>query len=136
MRRREFIARVAGAAVASPFAAFAQASARRPLVAVLINGSLANAYLLNSFLQGMQELGYVEEREIDIAFRYAGGDLSRLPEFAIDLARLKPAVFVTGNVVATLAIKQATASIPIVNPSVMDPVGLAWPPASPGQEAK
>jgi putative tryptophan/tyrosine transport system substrate-binding protein len=125
MRRREFMARVAGAAVASPFAAFAQASAaRRPLVAVLINGSSANAYLLKSFLQGMQEFGYVEGRDIDVAYRYADGDLSRLPDLAIDLAHLKPAVFVTGNVVATLAIRQANTSIPIVNPSVMDPVGF------------
>jgi putative tryptophan/tyrosine transport system substrate-binding protein len=135
MKRREFIARMAGAAVAaSPFAAFAQASTGRPLVAVLINGSLANAYLLDSFLQGMHELGYVEGRDIDIACRYADGDLSRLPELATELAHREPAVFVTTTLPATLAIKQATAVIPIVNPSVMDPVdfGLAASVPRPG----
>jgi hypothetical protein len=79
-------------------------------------------YLLNSFLQHARTR-VRKGRDFDIAHHYADGDLSRLPDLAIDLAQLEPAVFVTGNVVATPAIKQATTSIPIVNPSLSDPVG-------------
>jgi putative tryptophan/tyrosine transport system substrate-binding protein len=126
MRRREFIAFVGGAAVASPFATFAQVSTPRPLVAVLMGGSSTNTYLLESFLHGMQDLGYVEGRDIDIACRYAHGDLSRMSDLANDLAQLNPKVFVTATVNGTLAIKQATTSIPIVNPTLNDPVGFGF----------
>jgi putative tryptophan/tyrosine transport system substrate-binding protein len=125
MRRREFIAFVGVAAAASPLATSAQVSSPRPLVAVLLGGSSTNTFLLDSFLHGMNDLGYVEDRDIDIACRYAHGDLSRMSDLANDLAQLKPKVFVTGTVNGTLAIK-ATTSIPIVNPTLNDPVGFGF----------
>jgi hypothetical protein len=66
-----------------------------------MGGSATNTYLLDSFLQGMQDLGYVEGRDVDIACRYAHGDLSRMSDLANDLVQLKPKVFVTGTVNGT-----------------------------------
>jgi putative ABC transport system substrate-binding protein len=134
MRRREFTTVLCAAVVAGPFSAFAQVPAPRPVVAVLLGGSSTNALVLNSFVQGMQELGYVEGRDIDIASRYAEGDLTRMSALATELIRYKPAVFVTGTLAGTLAIKQTAATIPIVNPSIADPIafGLVESQARPG----
>jgi putative ABC transport system substrate-binding protein len=78
MRRREFISTLSGALIALPRAAMTQVAAKRPLVAVLIAASsTAGARYLSGFPQGLKELGYVEGRNIDIAYRYADGDLAR-----------------------------------------------------------
>ena len=125
MKRRRFISLFAGAIIAWPFAASAQVSARRPTVAVLVGASSANARkVLSGFSEGMQELGYVEGRDVDIVSRYADGDLAALPALANELAQLNPGVFVTATLPGTRAIKQATTAIPIVNPALTDPVGF------------
>ena len=100
----------------------AQVAAKRPLVAVLSSvTSIAAAHLLSGFRQGLQELGYVEGRNIDIVHRYADGDLTRIPALADELVRLKPEVIVCETNAATVAFKQATTTIPIVN------AGLNYP---------
>jgi putative ABC transport system substrate-binding protein len=125
MKRREFIALV-GVVVAWPCPVFAQVSAPRPIVAILVAGPSTNVSrgVLNAFLEGMQKLGYVEGRDVDIVYRFADGDLARMPALANELLRLMPAAFVTATIAGTLAIKQATAAIPIVNPALADPVGF------------
>jgi len=124
MRRREFISLVGGAAVAWPRAVIAQGSPRRALVAVLSTITSTTAAHWSGFSQGLQELGYVEGRNIDIVYRYADGDQEPLPMLAAELVRLKPDVIVTGSTNATLAVKQATATIPIVSPLLTDPIGF------------
>jgi putative tryptophan/tyrosine transport system substrate-binding protein len=127
MNRRAFISLLSGTVFFWPFAAFAQVLAHRPLVAVLIGGSSTNVSVRevqNGFVQAMQDHGYVEGRDIAIVYRYADGDLKRMPALANELIRLMPAVFVTATIAGTLAIKQATATIPIVNPALTDPVGF------------
>ena len=126
MRRREFIAAL-GVAAVWPTVGSAQTVGSRPLVAVLLGGSSsASAIFLNSFAQGMRELGYVEGRNFNIVSRYAEGDLTRMPALAEDLVRLEPKVLVTSTTTGTLAIKRATASIPIVNSALNDPIALGW----------
>src|SRR5262245_53704144 len=135
MRRREFISLVGGAVVAWPRGVIGQVSPRRALVAVLSGGSSAPlTHVLSGFSQGLQELGYVEGQNIDIVYRYADGDLERLPLLADELVRLKPDVIVTGSTNATLAVKQATAAIPIVCTALTDPaaLGLVESQARPG----
>src|SRR5262245_30455750 len=135
MKRREFISLAGGAAFAWPSAVVAQISPRRALVTVLSSvSSTAAARNVSSFSQGLQELGYVEGRNIDIVWRYADGGLARLPLLADELVRLKPDVIVTGSTNATLAVKQATAMIPIVSVVPTDPVafGLVESQARPG----
>jgi hypothetical protein len=65
MRRREFIA-LLGCGVTWPVTGSPQSPTARPLVAILIGESSTSAIFLNSFILGMQELGYVEGRNVDI----------------------------------------------------------------------
>jgi putative ABC transport system substrate-binding protein len=126
MKRREFISLVGGTVVAWPRAVIAQVSPRRALVAVLSTGSSAPiAHFLTGFSQGLQELGYVEGQNIDIVYRYADGDQERIPLLADELVRLKPnVIIVTGSTDAVLAVKQATATIPIVSTVLSESAAL------------
>jgi putative tryptophan/tyrosine transport system substrate-binding protein len=78
----------------------------------------------SAFAQRLQELGYVKGRDYEIEYRYADGDLARLPKLADELIRLKPSVILVTSSPAAVAAKQATATIPIVAASVVDPVSL------------
>jgi putative ABC transport system substrate-binding protein len=128
MRRRELIALIGGAA-AWPLAGRGQPSAEalsgRPTVGFLAAGSkAANRQFYDRFPQGMRELGYVEGHDYEIAYRYADGDLARLPALAQELVRLAPNVIVAAPGSAVLAARKATASIPIVGINMFDPVGM------------
>src|SRR5262249_57081117 len=81
-----------------------------------------------------EEVGYVAGSEVDIAYRYADGDLARGPGLADEMVRLKPDFVVTTNTQLAIAIKQATSSIPIVAANITDPVafGLVASHARPG----
>jgi putative ABC transport system substrate-binding protein len=137
MQRREFITLIGGAAAGAFFPCIgeAQVSTRRPVVAVLHGQSpKAAAHTLAPFAQRMQELGYVAGRDVDIQYRYMEGDLARLPAIVEELLRLTPDVVVAGNTQATIAMRQATTTIPIVSPAFTDPValGLVASHAKPG----
>ena len=136
MRRRQFISLVGGAVVAWPRAVIAQVSLRRALVAVLSTASSTTAASWSGFSQGLQELGYLEGRDIDVVYRFAEGDQQRLFLLANELVRLKPDVIMTGSTDATLAVKLATETIPIVCTVMTDPVafGLVESQARPGRQ--
>jgi putative ABC transport system substrate-binding protein len=124
MRRREFIGLVGGAA-AWPLVARAQQPAKVPRIGYLAPGS-ASAGLLardEAFRQGLQELGYVDGRNIVIEYRYADGQFDRLPRLAAELIQLKVDVIVAVVTQASLAARNATRTIPIVMAGVSDPVG-------------
>ena len=73
----------------------------------------------------LRERGYIEGQNIATEYRYAEGKLDRLPELAAELVRLKVDVIVAaGGTPAILAAKNATGAIPIVFPTVSDPVAL------------
>ena len=78
---------------------------------------------LDAVRQGLRELGYVEGKNIVIEYRYAEGELDRLPVLAAELVRLKVNVIVAGGPQATRAAKEATITIPIVMTFDNDPVG-------------
>jgi len=78
---------------------------------------------LAAFQQGLQELGYLEGKNIVIEQRYAGGKFERLPELAAELVRLKVDVILAGGAPAAHAAKQITTTIPIVMGNAADPVG-------------
>jgi hypothetical protein len=89
MKRREFIT-LLGCAAAWPLTARAQASAPRPLVAILtLNSASSVAPRLRGFLEEMKTRGYVVGRDFDIAERYADGQLERLPVIADELSKPK-----------------------------------------------
>jgi ABC-type uncharacterized transport system substrate-binding protein len=77
----------------------------------------------DAFRQGLRELGYVEEKNITIEYRYAAGKLDRYPALAAELLGLKVDVIVTGGPGPTRAAKAATSTIPIVMAQDTDPVG-------------
>jgi putative ABC transport system substrate-binding protein len=137
MRRRQFIALLGGAAI-WPLATcigFAQISPKKTLIGFLGPGSkAANGRYYSGLPLGMGELGYVEGRDYVLAYRYADSDVTRLPSLAEELVRLKPDVIVASTSAAALAVKQATAGIPIVGINLIEPVkmGLVISEARPG----
>jgi putative tryptophan/tyrosine transport system substrate-binding protein len=102
----------------------AQQSNKVPRIGYLTGASVsAFAARTEAFRQGLRGLGYVEEKNIVIEYRYGDGKTDRLNQFAAELARLKVDVIVTGGSPATLSAKEATVTIPIVMGSDADPVG-------------
>jgi putative ABC transport system substrate-binding protein len=123
MRRRVFIAGL-GSAAAWPVVARGQQSAI-PVIGYLSPGSAAVGPLArhDAFQEGLRELGYVEGKNVAIAFRFAGGKFDRLAELAAELVELRVDVMVSVVTQASLAAKNATSTIPVVMVSVGDPVG-------------
>ena len=79
---------------------------------------------LEAFRQGLRERGYVEGQNIAIDYRYAEGEIDRLPALAAELVRLKVDVIVVSSTPAVSAAKNATKEIPIVFHTIGDPVAL------------
>ena len=114
MRRREFIAVFGAATAALPFAAYAQQ--RTPVVGFLSSRSPGeSAQLVAAFQQGLKETGYIEGRDVQIAFRWAEGRYDRLSDLAAQLVQAQVAVITSvGGSVTALAVKSVTQTIPIV----------------------
>jgi putative ABC transport system substrate-binding protein len=89
---------------------------------------------LEAFRQGLRDLGYTEEKNILIEYRYTESELDRIRSLVVDLVQLKVDVLVSGNLVTIRAAKQATKTIPIVMVVAIDPVaaGLVDSLARPG----
>ncbi len=83
-------------------------------------------HLTKAFDEGLRELGYVEGRNIVIERRFAQGKQERLPALAAEIVRLKVDVIVTGANPVIAAVKQATATIPVVMAVSRDPVGAGF----------
>ena len=90
--------------------------------------------LVEAFRQGLRDLGYIEGKNIQVEYRYAEGNLKRIPGLVAELVELKVDVLVTGNLPAVRAAKQATKTIPIVMVLSVDPVatGIVDSLARPG----
>jgi ABC-type uncharacterized transport system substrate-binding protein len=136
MRRRDFLAAVAGSAVGSPPSRAAQR--RDPVIGYLYAGSLAGLPddVKKAFWQALAEFGYERGRNVSIEFRQAHNDLSRLPELALDLVRRGVSVIIVpGSMEAVDAARSATTSIPIIfSNAATDPVraGLVASLSRPG----
>jgi putative tryptophan/tyrosine transport system substrate-binding protein len=123
IKRREFIAGVAGAA-AWPLAARGQQAAMPVIGYLSARAASENPQYLLTFLQGLREAGYVEGQNVLVEYRWADGQYDRLPALTIDLVSRRVAViFALDNASAQVA-KPASATIPIVFAVGADPVNL------------
>ena len=111
--------------------AMAQHTRRR--VGYLAGGS-ANSQNIEAFRDGLREARWIEGYNILIDYRFADGNIERLPMLAAELVRLGATVIIAGPTPAALAAKNASATIPVVMWGVGDPVvvGLVASPARPG----
>ena len=90
------------------------------------------------FLQGLQEIGWATDRNIQIDYRWAVGQAELYRKYAAELVALQPDVLVTTVTDCVRALQQVTRTIPIVFTSVIDPVGsgLITSLSHPGGNAK
>ena len=110
---------------ASLLPAAAQPLEKAPRVGFLGPRTRSNdAGVVDAFLQGLRNLGWVEGKTIVIEYRWAEGRLERLPDLAAELVRLKVDVILAGSSAVAVAARNATATIPIVMATGGDPVGL------------
>jgi len=135
MDRRAFIFGIAFGLATWSLAAKAQQAGKVSRIGYLGTSTPAlERHLIEAFRRELRDLGYIEGQNIVIVYRWAEGQDDRLPGLAADLVNHKPDVIVTSGTPGTLAVKQATTTIPIVMTSSSDPVqvGLVASLARPG----
>jgi putative tryptophan/tyrosine transport system substrate-binding protein len=127
MRRREFLAGIAGAAAAWPFGARAQqAPARMRRIGVLTGTNAEDSEgqaRIAAFLHGLQQLGWTDGRNVRIDYRWSAGDPELGRRYAAELVALAPDVLLAGGGATVPSLLQATRTLPIVFANVPDPVG-------------
>ena len=136
MRRRTFIAGL-GSAAAWPLVASAQQQPDKLWrVGYLspVSGTKTSIALLDAFRSKLEELGYLEGKNLRLDVRRAEDDYARLPSLATELVALNPNVIVASATDAVPALQRATSSIPIVMASSTDPIanGFVKSLAKPG----
>jgi len=123
MKRRELLALIGAAAALAPFGATAQPGL--PVIGYLSSRSAAaETPLRTGFLEGLEQAGFVVGRDVAIEYRFAEGSFDRLPSLAAELIGLPATLLVATGVPAAVAAKKATATIPIVFGTGLDPVQL------------
>src|SRR3984893_672547 len=129
MKRREFITLLGGAAAAWPLAARAQQAERMRRIAVLLGWSESNPEyrsLIDTFVQGLAQLGWVSGRNVLIDVRWTRGDVRRMQILVKELVELQPDVILCQSTPVTAALQRETRTIPIVFVIVADPVGSGF----------
>ena len=122
MKRRAFISLLGGAAAAWPAVARAQQPGKLPTIGFLGADASAFSAWSTAFVAHLRELGWVENRNVAIEYRWSEGRTERYAEIAAEFVRLKVDVIVTvGSAVPT--VRQVTSTIPIVFAVAIDPVG-------------
>jgi putative ABC transport system substrate-binding protein len=129
LKRRDFIALLGGAAAAWPVATLAQQpeSARRigVLMSVAANDPEGNDRF-TAFRQQLQQLGWVEGRNVRIDVHWPGGDSDNIRKYASELATLAPDVILATGSATVGPLLQATRTVPIVFVGLVDPVGAGY----------
>jgi putative ABC transport system substrate-binding protein len=142
MKRREFITLIGGAAMtqmARPGAVRAGTSSKLPIIAIAAFIPVSKAVepyvgFLSQFPQGLQELGYVAGRDLDIQVHGADGNPDHWPPVLEEIIQLKPDVVLAVATFEAVTLRKVTSTIPIVCPALGDAVhlGLIASEARPG----
>ena len=125
MRRREFIALLGGAAVARPLAVHAQQPDRMRRIGVLMlypENDPQGQLRATAFQQGLQQLGWVVGRNVQIDFQWGFGDADWLRSAAAQLLRLAPDVILANGTPAAKTMQQATRTVPVIFIAGSDPI--------------
>jgi len=129
MKRRAFITLICGAAAAWPLAARAQQTDRVRRIGVLMSTAADDAEgqaRLRAFVQGLQELGWTDGRNVRFDYRWPAGDAERIRKYAAELVALAPDVILAGGGAVVPSLLQATRTVPIVFTQTPDPVGAGF----------
>jgi len=127
--RRRFMTLIGGAAAAWPLAARAQQGERMRRIGVLMARNAEDPdeqARLTAFLQGLQESGWSDGRNVRIDIRWSAADRDRQHKYAAELVALAPDVIVADTSTVVAALQQATQTVPIVFAGVIDPVGAGF----------
>src|SRR5256886_1230869 len=128
-RRRAFIILLGGAAAAWPLVAGAQQAERMRRVGVLMSLSESDPEArawVTALKEGLQRLGWEQDRNVRIDYRWSAGDDQRLRTYAAELVGMAPDVIFAGVTPALAALHQQTRTLPIVLVQVSDPVKLGF----------
>ena len=122
--RRKFLATLlGGAAAAWPLGARAQPDRMRRIGVLMGFADDAEGQArVKGLQQGLEELGWIEGRNVRIDYRWTGGDATRVRTYVAELVKLSPDVIVAHTPPVIAAVRQASSSIPIVFAAVIDPV--------------
>jgi putative ABC transport system substrate-binding protein len=126
MRRREFLAFVGGVlpgAFLLPWAASAQRPAKTWTIGYLASGTPTSDGYIETFVQRLSDLGWVEGRDFVMEYRWADGSKGTIKELAANLITRKADLVVTTGTPATAAVKELTTVTPVVFVGAADPVG-------------
>jgi putative ABC transport system substrate-binding protein len=126
MKRRNFIALLGGAAASWPLAVRAQQGERVRRIGALMNLAADDPEALGritAFVQGLQQLGWTDGRNVRIDARWAAGNADNFRKYAADLIALAPDCILATSTQSVTALQQATTTVPIVFVQVIDPVG-------------
>jgi putative tryptophan/tyrosine transport system substrate-binding protein len=129
LKRREFIMLLGGAAASWPLAASAQQEGRVRRIGVLLSFAADDPEALASvgaFLQGLQQLGWTDGRNVRIDYRMTAGDADRSRRYAAELVALAPDVILAMGISTVGPLLQANRTVPIVFANVIDPVGAGF----------
>ena len=130
MHRREFITLLGGAASVWPLAAHAQQDERMRRIGVLYSGAAADdpdgQTRSAAFVQGLQQLGWTDGRNMRIDYRWGAGDADNIRKYAAELVALAPDVILASGTATVAPLLQATRTVPIVFAQVNDPVGAGF----------
>jgi putative ABC transport system substrate-binding protein len=124
--RREFITLLGGATAAWPLAARAQQDERTRPIGVLIGGAETDQQTrlnLQAFKGALQELGWIEGRNIQVDYRFGASDVGRIERLARELVNSQPDLIVAHTTPVATAVARETRTIPVVFVVVSDPVG-------------
>ena len=129
MQRREFVTLLVGAAATWPLAAWAQGSQQVRRVSVLLGLGEKDPEAtsrVKAFRLAMRDLGWIEGRNVQIEYRFAGTNLELIDKHVAEVVRLVPDVIVAHSSAVMTALRPATSTIPIVLAMAVDPVGQGF----------